>query len=101
MVEPAGIKRNASASSRIWYGNHDPQSRNGKVPLDEQSNQTGKPIAILITGRFLPVNVDLRITSDSKYTTGGLTSNVKSWEAHEWMNVRLGEIFKCTTARIR
>ena len=62
----------------MWYGDHNPQSRNGKVPLDEQSDQTSKPIAILITGRFLPVNVDLRITRDSKYTTGGLTAGKRT-----------------------
>ena len=94
-------EENACAGSGVWYGNEDPRNRSERVPLKEQSNQTGELIAILIAVRNQPPDIDLRIMSDSKYAIDGLTKNLRAWESRDWANVKHGGIFKCITAWMR
>ena len=68
-------KENASAGSGVWYDDKDPRNQCVRVPLQEQSNQTGELFAILLAVRNHPPNKDLTIVSDSKYAIDGLTKN--------------------------
>ena len=89
---------NASAGLGVWYGDNDHRNLSLRVPLEEQSNQTGELMAILMAVRNHPPNEDLKIKSDSKYAIDGLTKNNKRWEKRNWMDTRHGRIFKCITA---
>ena len=53
------------AGSRVWYGTNDPRNQSKRVPLNEQLNQMGELMAILIMVKNQPAEVDLRIMSDS------------------------------------
>jgi len=92
---------NAAAGSGIWYRDNDPRNKSIRVPLTNQSNQSGELMAILHTIKDNPPNDNLRIISDSKYTIEGLTKNAENWENWNWSGIQNSEIFKCITAWIR
>ena len=92
---------NAAAGSGIWYGDEDPRNKSARVPLTNQSNQSGELMAILHAVKDNPPNDNLRIISDSKYAIEGLTKNAENWENRNWAGIQNGEIFKCITAWIR
>lgn len=88
-------KENAAAILGIWYGQEDPQNISMRVPLKEQSNQTGELTTILIVVKNHPSNKDLHIISNSKYAIEGLTKHRKRWENRNWIDMQHGEVFKC------
>ena len=92
---------NAAAGSGVWYGDNDPRNSSTRVALENQSNQTGELMAILIAIKNNPPETDLRIISDSKYAIDGLTKHAKEWEAHNWLGNQNGNLFKCITAWTR
>ena len=92
---------NAAAGSRVWYGDNDPRNSSTRVALENQSNQTGKLMAILIAIKNNPSETNLRIISDSEYAIDGLTKYAKEWEAHNWLGNQNGDLFKCITAWTR
>ena len=48
-----------------------------------------------------PGNQPLRRRSDSRFAIDGLTLYAQDWELKDWMGVKHGPLFKCTTAWIR
>ena len=94
-------EENAAAGLGVWYGDDDPRNLSMRVPLDNQSNQTGELLAVLMAIKNHPPNEDLKIISDSKYVVLGLTKHGKRWESRDWSDSHHGEIFKCITAWVR
>ena len=94
-------KENASAGSRVWYDNKDPRNQCVRVPLQEQSNQTGELFTILLAVRNHPPNKDLTIVSDSKYAIDSLTKNARRWEDRGWIDIQHGKLFQCIIAWMR
>jgi ribonuclease HI len=94
-------EENASAGLGVWYGKNDTRNLYMRVPIDEQSNQTGELLAELMAIKSHPPNEDLKIISDSRYVIDGLTKNRKRWEARDWIDTHHGNIFKCITAWTR
>ena len=91
----------AKAGSGIWFGYEDPRNTAVRVPGEEQSNQSGELLAILLAVKKAPWNIPLRIRSDSKFAIDGLTKHVQKWEGKDWIGIKHGKLFKCTTAWIR
>jgi len=91
----------AKAGCGVWYGNEDTRNMAIRVPGKEQSNQIGELLAILHAVQNTPGNQDLRICSDSRFAIDGLTKHAQNWEAKDWIAIRHGKLFKCTTAWIR
>ena len=91
----------ARAGSGVWFGPGDSRNAAIRVPGKEQSNQVGELLAILHAVKTAPRNVPLRIRSDSKFAIEGLTKNARDWEEVDWIRVKHGPLFKCTTAWIR
>ena len=71
------------------------------MPGKKQSNQVGELLAVLHVVKTAPSNQPLRIRSDSRFAIDGLTLYAQDWEAKDWMGVKHGPLFKCTTAWIR
>ena len=91
----------AKAGSGIWFGTNDERNAAIRVPGKEQSNQVGELLAIMHAVKHAPRNIPLRIRSDSKFAIEGLTVNAREWEETDWIRVKHGPLFKCTTAWIR
>jgi ribonuclease HI len=91
----------ARAESGAWFGDNDPRNAAIRVPGREQSNQIGELMAILYTVKTAPRNIPLRIRSDSRFAIEGLTKHARTWEEKDWIGVKHGQVFKCTTAWIR
>jgi ribonuclease HI len=91
----------AKAGSGVWFGENDPRNAAIRVPGNDQSNQIGELMAILHAVKTAPRNTPLRIRSDSKFAIEGLTKHARSWEEKDWIGVKHGKLFKCTTAWIR
>ena len=91
----------ARAGSGVWFGKNDERNAAIRVPGKKQSNQIGELLAILHAVKTAPGNVPLRIKSDSKFAIEGLTTNAPEWEEIDWIRVKHGPLFKCTTAWIR
>ena len=91
----------AKAGSGIWYGTHDPRNAAVRVPGKNQSNQIGELLAILHAIKSAPGNQPLRIRSDSRFAIDGLTMYASDWEKKDWIGVKHGQLFKCTTAWMR
>ena len=94
-------EEDASAGLGVWYGDDDSRNLSMKVPIQEQSNQTGELLAVLMAVKNHPPNEDLEIISDSRYVIDGLTKNRERWEARNWTDTHHGDIFKCITAWTR
>ena len=91
----------ARAGSGIWYGHQDPRNTAIRVPGSKQSNQVGELLAILHAIKKAPENQPLRIRSDSRFAIDGLTKYARDWEKKDWIGVKHGPLFKCTTAWLR
>ena len=89
---------NASAGLGVWYGTNDSRNLSMRVPLAEQSNQTGELMAVLMAVKNHPPNEDLKILSDSRYVIDGLTKHNRRWEQRNWIDTHHGNIFQCITA---
>ena len=98
-----GVPRTAEAraGSGVWFGTDDPRNATIRVPGREQSSQIGELLAILHAVKTAPGNEPLRIRSDSKFAIEGLTRHAQRWEGNDWIGVKHGQLFKCTTAWIR
>lgn len=48
-----------------------------------------------------PGNQPLRIRSDLRFTIDGPTKHAREWEKRNWIEVKHGPLFKCTTAWLR
>jgi len=92
---------NSATGSGVWYGDNDPRNSSTRVALENQSNQTGKLMAILIAIKDNPPETNLRIISDSKYAIDSLMKYTEEWEAHNWLGNQNGNLFKCITAWVR
>lgn len=91
----------AKARSGVWYGHDDPRNVVIKVPGNKQSNQIGEPLAILYVIKTALGNRPLQIRSDSRFAIDGLTKYAQEWEKKDWIGVKHGPLFRCTTAWIR
>jgi len=91
----------AKAGSGVWYGTDDPRNTAVRVPGTEQSNQVGELLAVLHVIKNTPSNQPLRIKSDSRFAIDGLTKHAPDWEAKDWIGIKHGPLFKCTTAWLR
>ena len=92
---------NAATGFRIWYRDQDPRNKSMRVPILNQSNQTGELLAVLTAVREHPPQDNLLIVTDSKYVIDGLTKNLKKWEERNWIDTCHGHLFKCTAAWMR
>ena len=91
----------AAAGLGVWYGEEDERNLSMRVPIPQQSNQTGELMAVLMATKTHPPNEDLLIISDSKYVIDGLTKHAKLWESRNWIDTNHGDIFKCIIAWMR
>ena len=92
---------NAAAGLGIWYEDGNPRNVSMRVPIAQQSNQSGELMAILTAAKRHPPNKNLRIISNSRYTIDRLTKHLKKWEAKDWADSHHGTLFKCITAWLR
>jgi ribonuclease HI len=90
------------AGAGVYFGEGDPRNRSIRVP-DEMwpSNQVGEILAIKEAVETAPLNVPLRIYSDSKYAIDGFTKNLQKWQDDGFYTVANGTLFELTVAKIR
>jgi ribonuclease HI len=90
------------AGAGVYFGEGDPRNRSIRVP-DEMwpSNQVGEVLAIKEAVETAPLNVPLRIYSDSKYAIDGFTKNLQKWQDNGFYTVANGTLFELTVAKIR
>ncbi|KAJ7856802.1 hypothetical protein B0H14DRAFT_3448195 [Mycena olivaceomarginata] len=86
----------------LYFGDGDPRNRSIRVP-DEMwpSNQVGEVLAIKEAVEPAPLNIPLRIYSDSKYAIDGFTKNLQKWQDDGFYTVSNGTLFELTVAKIR
>jgi ribonuclease HI len=65
------------------------------------SNQVGEVLAIKEAVETAPLNVPLRIYSDSKYAIDGFTKNLQKWQDEGFYTVANETLFELTVAKIR
>ena len=87
-------KRNAACGSGIWIEEGHPLNKALKVPGENQSNQIGEIVAIIIAAESLPNYSKLRIITDSMYVIKGLTKHLAEWEDAGWIRIKNVEFFK-------
>ena len=91
----------AAAGLGIWYGEEDVRNLSMRVPIPQQSNQTGELMAVLLATKAHPPNKDLLIVSDSRYAIDGITKHARRWESRNWIDTNHGDIFRCIVAWMR
>ena len=87
-------KENARCGSGVWLSPDNPQNQALRVPGDDQSNQAGEIVAIILAASKVPASWPLRIVTDSKYVINGLTKHLKEWEDHGWIGIKNKKLFK-------
>ena len=92
---------NAKAAYGVWFGSDDQRNSCGRVPGPAQSNQTAEVYAIEMAARLADARAPLRILSDSKFATEGLTRHLQLWEDLGWTTVKHADSFKRAIAVIR
>ena len=92
---------NAQAGGGIWYGENDPRNTSFRVPIPEQSNQTGELYAILHAIKSAPTDQAISVMTDSMYAVNGLTRDLEKWEDQGWLYAKHADLFKSITAWMR
>ena len=92
---------NARAAYGVWFGPDDQRNACGRVPGPTQSNQIAEIYAIEMAARLVDVRAPLRILSDSKFATNGLTHHLPTWEDLGWIAVKHADSFKRVVAIMR
>ena len=78
-------KANARCGAGVWFGPEDPRNLVIRIPGDQQSNQVGEIVAILVAIREAQHFRLLEIITDSRYTKEGLTMHLQHWEDQGWI----------------
>ncbi|KAJ8455816.1 hypothetical protein ONZ51_g12320 [Trametes cubensis] len=94
-------RSDAKAGSGIWIAPNDPRNASGRVPHNNQSNQTGEFYAVAMAHEVTPPFVAMHIVSDSKYVVSGLTKWLHRWEQIGWIGVQNADVIKDVVARLR
>ena len=87
-------KANARSGSGVWYGPNHEKNIAFRVPGDQQSNQVGELVAIILATEATPINQPLKIITDSRYAIEGLTTHLHAWEDQGWINIQNANLFK-------
>ena len=87
-------KKDTQCSSRIWFDHNDPRNQALRIPREEQSNQVGELAAVIAALLVIPPYQPLKIMTDSKYVTEGLTTHLENWENDGWINIKNTKLFK-------
>ncbi|KAJ7577942.1 ribonuclease H-like domain-containing protein [Mycena floridula] len=96
-------KLNTRAGAGIFVRENDIRNCSLQVP-DElgPSNQVGERLlAVKAAVGTFPLNIPLKIISDSKYTIEGLTKNLQKWEDQDFRTIENGILMKVTASRLR
>jgi ribonuclease HI len=92
-------RMDARAGSGAFYGPDDNINLAIRVPEElKKSNNIAEILAVKETIELNPIDVPLRIKSDSKLVIDGLT---KRWEEEGFENTENGHLIKITEARLR
>ncbi|KAH7914514.1 ribonuclease H-like protein, partial [Hygrophoropsis aurantiaca] len=78
---------NAKCGAGIWFGPNDPRNSAVRIPGENQSNQIGELVAIIIAIQKTDQYTPLTIASDSRYAIDGLNLHLKNWEAKGWTEI--------------
>ena len=87
-------KEDARSGSGVWLGPDHENNRALRTPGSSQSNQVAEMIAVIAAVEIAPKNQPLKIVTDSKYAIEGLTTHLKTWEDHGWINIKNAALFK-------
>ena len=87
-------KLNARCGSGIWLGPEHPKNASLRVPGDDQSNQAGEIVAVIMAAEAIPASWPLKIITDSKYTINGLTTHLGEWEDGGWIGIKNRKLFR-------
>jgi ribonuclease HI len=87
-------KQNTQCSSGVWFDHRDPKNLAIKIPGENQSNQIGELAAIIVVANAVNPYQPLKIITDSKYVTEGLTNHLSSWEDDGWIGIKNTEMLK-------
>ncbi|KAJ8454688.1 hypothetical protein ONZ51_g12889 [Trametes cubensis] len=91
----------ARAGSGVWFGDDDPRNTAGRVPGQNQSNQTAEIYAVELAHRSVPPFAPLHIVTDSEYVVKGLTRRLLEWEKMGWIGVQNAQEMKEVAALLR
>lgn len=94
-------RANAKCGSGIWISPEHPLNRAIKVPGDTQSNQLGELTAILVALQLADPRTPLKIVTDSRYATEGLTSHLSHWEDRGWIGISHGATLRAIAYHLR
>lgn len=77
-------KLGAQAGLGVFFGVNDPRNVSERVPGPRQTNQRGELMAIQRALEIVPLDVDMTISTDSKYSIDCCTKWFKSWVKTGW-----------------
>ena len=86
-------KHNAQCGSGVWFDHDDLRNQALQIPGRDQSNQIGE-LAAVIAAITAPPYQPLKIMTDSKYMTEGLTMHLENWENDRWISIKNATLFK-------
>ena len=77
-------KHGAQAGLGVFFGVNDPRNVSERVPGPRQTNQRGELLAIQRALEIVPVDHDVTISTDSKYSIDCCTKWFRSWIKNGW-----------------
>ena len=94
-------KLDAICGSGIWFGENDPRNQAIRTPGQQQSNQIGEIVAIIVALQQTDPTSPLTIISDSRYAIDGLTKHLGTWEDNGWVNIKNAEWLQLAAYHLR
>jgi ribonuclease HI len=92
---------NATASSRVWFGQDDDRNMAVKLPSKYNTNNAGEIAAILMACQAIDETTAANIHTDSKYTLDLLTKSLQRNEDKDWSGSTNKPLLQAATAALR
>ncbi|KAJ7101781.1 hypothetical protein C8R44DRAFT_641334 [Mycena epipterygia] len=90
------------AGAGVYFGDSDARNLSIRIPsMLGPSNQVGELVAVKEAVESAPLDVPLKIYSDSKYVIEGLTKNLRRWQDEGFHTIANGSLLELTVAKIR
>lgn len=86
-------KQNSRSGSRVWFSPNVQKNSAIKIPGEDQSNQAGEIITMILALSTTPTFCPLEIISDFKYTIDGLTTHLIQWKSIGWIQIKNATLF--------
>ena len=94
-------QHNATSGAGVWIAEGHPLNKAIRVPVNDQSNQTGEIAAIVAALQTSPLSADLTIITDSRYAIQSLTDSLECHEDAAWARVPNAAWIKAAAYHLR